>query len=85
MVTVGDSLGFKECNNHSSRKARRKNWGCTSPSASSQSLRIDGANKHGNHVKHIKGKKMIGGCWHRFIKGKSRLTNLTAFYNEVAA
>lgn len=33
--------------------------------------------------KYIKDKKMTGSCQCGFMKGKSCLTNLTAFYNEV--
>lgn len=36
-----------------------------------------------NIFKHMKDKKMIRSCQRGFIKGKSCLTNLTTFYNEV--
>lgn len=34
---------------------------------------------------HMKDKKVIRSSWHEFLKGKSFLTNIIAFYNEVAS
>jgi len=62
-----------------SKRVRERSQGTTGRSASppSQQLILDVSNKQ------VEEKKVIGSSQHGFTKGKSCLTNLIAFYNDM--
>jgi len=70
----------------SSRRARRRIQGTTGQSASSWSFRkLTEQPVLETISRHIKHKKVTGSSQHRFVKGKSCLTKLITFYNEVSS
>ncbi|CAM5145998.1 unnamed protein product [Eretmochelys imbricata] len=73
---------FMKC--PSLKTGKRRIWGTTGQSASPQSLEKSWSRVLKESVlKHLEEKKVIRNSQHGFTKGKSGLTNLIAFYDEI--